>query len=154
MAVCDIDDAIALRDYQEAGLSDIRNALNKHKRVCYVLPTGGGKTVMFCRIAKLSVAKGNRVCILMHRKELIHQVVKALGDHPHGVIYGGMETDRKAPIQVATIQSMATRTRRFRFDLIIVDETHHATAGGTSDGSVGSDVSDVSGVGEGASHDE
>ena len=44
-----------LRDYQTDIINRVRNSfLENKKRVCVVLPTGTGKTVVFAHIAKMT----------------------------------------------------------------------------------------------------
>ena len=80
-----------------------RKAMRSHDRVLIVLPTGGGKTRIFCDIAKAARAKGARVQVLVHRRELI---------------------DQTPDESVRTIQSWQPSNE----DLVIVDEAHHACA--------------------------
>ena len=77
-----------LRDYQEDAVNGIRNGLRQVDRVFLSLPTGGGKTVIFCHIAQGAIEKGNKVLILVHRRELIVQTSAALDllGVSHGII--------------------------------------------------------------------
>ena len=53
---------VNLRDYQKQGVDNIRfSYMQGRKSVLYVLPTGGGKTVIFSHIAEQAAKKGNRV---------------------------------------------------------------------------------------------
>lgn len=122
---------LTLRDYQEAGVADIRAVYSSGKRaVLYVLPTGGGKTVLFTYITHHAEKKGNRVYILVHRQELLKQTsdsLDALGVE-HGLIAPGfpMTGDR---VQVASVQTLVRRIDKVpRPTLLIVDEAHHASA--------------------------
>ena len=70
---------INLRPYQKEGVQNIRlSYMQGRKSVLYVLPTGGGKTVIFSHIAEQAAIKGNRVCILVHRTELVDQSSESL----------------------------------------------------------------------------
>lgn len=123
---------ITLRDYQTRGIIDIQNAFNAgHRRVCYTLPTGGGKTHTFAYLANESARQGNRIAILVHREELIDQVSDALTRRNcyHGIIKAGRTRDRLAPVQVASVFSLARRLEQYDFGRIIIDECHHAPAG-------------------------
>ena len=62
-----------LRPYQTELFQDLRAALRVHDRVLGVLPTGGGKTRIFTEIAKAARARGAKVQILVHRRELVEQ---------------------------------------------------------------------------------
>ena len=58
-----------LRPYQEACVSAVESGWDEASRQLVVLPTGGGKTVVFSRLA----ADSGRTLILAHREELIEQ---------------------------------------------------------------------------------
>lgn len=118
-----------LRPYQTQGVAELADTYRAgHRQSLYVLPTGGGKTVLFTHIARESVARQNRVCLLMHRAELIAQTSRALGDFPHGIIQANRPPVRHHPLQIASVQTLVRRLDRYTFDLIIVDEAHHTTA--------------------------
>ena len=92
-----------LRTYQTDLLHRLRAGLREHDRVLCVLPTGGGKTRIFCEIAAMARASGATVKILVHRRELLDQVPDKY---------------------VQTIQSWVPDGE----DLVIVDEAHHSCA--------------------------
>jgi superfamily II DNA or RNA helicase len=121
-----------LRDYQTSFVTSIRAAFSAGKRrVLAVSPTGSGKTVMFVYIARGAAARGKRICILVHRQELLDQTSRALDEMgvEHGVIAGG-RTGRKGAVQVASVQTLVRRLDQYPgFDMIVVDEAHHAAAG-------------------------
>lgn len=117
-----------LRDYQVTAVAALRDSLRAGHQPLYVLPTGGGKTVIFSHIATQAAARGTRVGILMHRQELIAQTSRALGCVPHGIIRAGVTPTYNAGIQIASIQTLVRRTDRYKFDLLIFDEAHHCTA--------------------------
>ena len=78
-----------LRPYQQQLITDIRLQYQMgRRRVLAVLATGGGKTVCFSYIAQSAARKGNRVCILVHRAELLEQASRSLKAMciPHGLI--------------------------------------------------------------------
>jgi len=124
---------VNLRFYQEQAINDTRAAMRNGARApLLVLPTGGGKTIIFSAIAHSAASRGRRVLILVHRRELIHQTSSKLAwvGLEHGIIAAGMPaTD--APVQVASVQTLARRLSRIDWQpgLIIIDEAHHATAG-------------------------
>lgn len=129
---------ISLRGYQAECVDDLRAQYAAGSTApLLVLPTGGGKTVVFTYMAKRAAEKGKRVLLLGHRRELIGQMSAALGrwDCAHGVI----SPDAKiinAPVQVGMVQTIANRivldkAGRYKFDLVIIDEAHHATKNST-----------------------
>jgi DNA repair protein RadD len=121
-----------LRAYQQQLITDIRLQYQLgHKSVLAVLPTGGGKTVCFSYIAQQASIKGNRVCVLVHRAELLDQASRSM-PVPHGRISAGKSMDLSHTVQVASVQTLARRLHllpRDFFQLLIVDEAHHTSAG-------------------------
>ena len=123
---------IALRPYQEQGVAKIRTAFAiGRRRVLFVLPTGGGKTVVFSYVTAHAAARGRRVGVLVHRQELVDQVSASLAAMgvPYGIVAAGYSTTPE-PVQVASVATLARRLADVEpFDLLVVDEAHHAVAG-------------------------
>lgn len=126
---------VTLRPYQASAVSEIRGAyMAGLRRVLFVLSTGGGKTVVFTHIAEQAAIKGNRICILVHRQELVDQASRSLHaiGCQHGIIAAGYRQDLRQGVQVASVQTLARRLHTIPadfFQLLIVDEAHHAVAG-------------------------
>lgn len=122
---------MGLRQYQLDLVEEARHALAHHRSVLAVLPTGGGKTQVFCTIAELSTKRNNNVLILVHRAELIEQASNRLSEMgvEHGVIAPGHPVVH-AQVQVASIYSAARRLAAFPWspNLLLVDEAHHCSA--------------------------
>lgn len=127
--------SIVLRPYQNTLVERTRaNFIVGRKRQLLVLPTGGGKTVCFSYMAGAAKGKGLVVWILAHRVELLEQISKTLTDFgiKHGMIAPGFLGDRRQPVQVASVFTLARRLDRYEApDLIIVDEAHHAISKST-----------------------
>jgi superfamily II DNA or RNA helicase len=121
-----------LRPYQTQLIDQIRLQYQLgHRSVLAVLPTGGGKTVCFSHIAQAAARKGNRVCILVHRAELLDQASRSMPIH-HGIIAANRSMDLSAAVQIASVQTLARRLHllpRDFFQLLIIDEAHHTSAG-------------------------
>jgi len=125
-----------LRPYQQQAVATIRSVyrVDGHRSVLFVLPTGGGKTVVFSHIAEQASRKGNRICILVHRQELLRQAsasLQSLGVQ-HGLIAAGRSMDLSQLVQVASVQTLARRLQKLPrefFQLLVVDEAHHSNAG-------------------------
>lgn len=125
-----------LRDYQLSGVADIRGSYLKGKRApLYYLPTGGGKTVVFCNIADTVQQRSKRVLVLAHRIELLRQTSAKLYENgvEHGIINPKFTPNIMARVQIASVQTLANRIKkgkaRVDYDLVIIDEAHHAVAG-------------------------
>lgn len=119
-----------LRDYQEDLLARTRNSLRTNNRVLMVLPTGGGKTVIFSYMVSRAAAKGIRCVVLVHRDELIDQVAQTL--QKFGVqctfIAQGRPYRRDVSVVVASVFTLRNRLEHVESPgLIIVDEAHHCT---------------------------
>lgn len=125
--------ALQLRPYQQEALEAIEGAAQRQQRRQLVaLPTGTGKTVIFCELIR---RQSGRCLVLVHREELIQQTIEKLEliapDLDVGIIKAARD-EHGAPAVVASIQTLSREARLQRvvadFDLIIVDEAHHATA--------------------------
>jgi DNA repair protein RadD len=118
----------ALRPHQERAIAELRRSLMSGCwRPMLMLPTGGGKTRIAAEIIRGALAKDRRVAFLVPALSLIDQTVSAFeaeGTHALGVLQGiHPRTDRDAPIQICSIQTLVRR-RRPEVDLVIVDEAH------------------------------
>lgn len=122
-----------LRPYQINSVHAIREAYKSGARKpLLVLPTGGGKTVIFSYITKQAAERGKTVVILLHRVELVRQTSEKLTEMgvDHGVIHPQYRPKYYKQVQVASVQSLARRMRYLlEPDLIVIDEAHHAPAG-------------------------
>lgn len=124
---------LTLRPYQSDVVQGIRESyINENRAPLLVLPTGGGKTVVFSHIAATTSSRGKRVLILVHRIELLRQTSKALtkaGVH-HGLVNPKYSPDLRALVQVASVQTLVNRLDKIHPpDLIVIDEAHHVLAG-------------------------
>jgi DNA repair protein RadD len=122
-----------LRDYQQQAIDDLRAAYRSGAQApLLVAPTGAGKTVILAAITASAIARGRKVLILVHRRELIHQASSKLtaAGVEHGIIAAGVQR-ADAPVQVASVQTLVRRLATINWQpcLIIIDEAHHATAG-------------------------
>jgi superfamily II DNA or RNA helicase len=127
--------APVLRPYQQDAVERLRSAFRQgHRAVLFVLPTGGGKTVVFSHIAQQAASRGNRIAVLVHRAELLEQASRSLTGLGvrHGLIASGRSMNLAAPVQVASIGTLARRLGQLPpecFQLLVVDEAHHSNAG-------------------------
>lgn len=125
-----------LRNYQKQAVSAVHNEWdNGNKKTVLVMPTAGGKTIVFSQIVKDEVDKGNNALILAHRDELLDQAVdklkKLTGIKATYEKAGSSSIGKNAPVVVGSIQTLCrdNRLKAFAsdyFKTIIVDEGHHA----------------------------
>jgi DNA repair protein RadD len=123
---------ITLRDYQVDAVNAVRQSyVTNHKAPLLVLPTGAGKTVVFCHVGNSVQQRGKRVLMLVHRVELLRQTSNALNKSGvmHGLINPMFTPNMRLPVQVASVQTVVNRLDTLPPpDLIIIDEAHHANA--------------------------
>ncbi|MEO7045451.1 MAG: DEAD/DEAH box helicase family protein [Ferruginibacter sp.] len=128
---------LSLRDYQINGLDEIINAWTDCRSILFQMPTGTGKTTLFCEIVRKFTEElypDKKVLIITHRKELVEQVFNRLVSDFHlasGIISSNFIGNQFSPIQVASIQTLVRRDEHQKdiFSLVIIDEAHHALAG-------------------------
>ncbi len=140
-----------LRPYQEELKSQVYAAWDaEHKNVMMILPTGGGKTRLFCSITIDMALSGQKLptAILVHRKELVQQISLTLAEEeiphniiaPRGVILGIVAAQRRmyrkqfydynAPITVVSVDTLNARILKHAswaksIRLWITDEAAH-----------------------------
>ncbi len=123
---------IQLRPYQEKAIQEIRALYSRGvKKVLLHMVTGGGKTLIFCQIAKSIQEKGNRAIIVVRGRKLVDQASQRLWKEgvPHGVFMAGHKG--YAPermVQVCSIDTIRARKQYPKADLVIIDEAHQATS--------------------------
>lgn len=122
---------ITLHDYQQDMIERTRVELRTHRSVLLQAPTGAGKTILAAHMCGTAARKGRRALFIVHRRELLIQTAKTFGKVgiPHGLIAAGITGDRRAPVQIALVNTLANRLDMFgSFDLVIPDEAHHVAA--------------------------
>lgn len=126
------------RPYQIEAIEAIEGEWAKGtNRTLLVLPTGCGKTIVFCKVAEDEVRNGGRVLILAHRGELLEQAadklqqVTGLGTALEKAESSSLDSWYR--VTVGSVQTLMRESRLARFprdwfDAIIVDEAHHVLA--------------------------
>lgn len=122
-----------LRPYQENALNQVRRAITDgYHSIMIQAATGAGKGVMLSHIINSANQKGSTVLFLVHRQEILYQVSAYMDNYgiTHGIIKAGEEADYTHPVQLASFQTIHRRMKWFeeKFDIIVIDEAHHATA--------------------------
>lgn len=132
--------ALALRPYQREAIDAVQAAWAEGtQRPAVVIGTGGGKTVIFSRMAAEHVAaEGTRAVILVHRDELADQTLNKLKQTEPGLFVGKVKAaddNIAADVMVCSVQTLAREARFNRLldsqktcgpiGLVIADECHH-----------------------------
>ena len=119
-----------LYPYQLQTIDELDLGFETHLRQIAVLPTGGGKTVLFSEIALRAVTSGKVVLVLTDRIELFNSACDAISglnipickiNKDNNNIYAG------AKMFVGMVETVARRLAKMQginFDLIIIDECH------------------------------
>jgi superfamily II DNA or RNA helicase len=128
-----------LRPYQREAIDKIMETLQRVNSCVCVLPTGGGKTIVSAKLIQ-EWPYGNAL-FLAHTQELIYQSADKIGIEigvrPHvemgiqGAEFGTLWDGDM--VVVGSVQSMISNRRLDKykdhpFNLIIIDECHHATS--------------------------
>lgn len=131
-----------LRPYQAEASDAIFKEWEEHDSTLVVMPTGGGKTILFADVIRRVFPK--RALVVAHREELVYQardkierVTGLLADVEMGAVHAGGGLFESARVVVSTIQTQCSggdgggRMSKFdpaRFGVLIIDEAHHATS--------------------------
>ena len=129
---------IALRPYQQTCVERVLGAYQWQPiggKALLVLPTGGGKTIVFTEIAR---RLGLTTLIIAHRQELLQQAADKFHLVDPTAIIGQVGAGRHeygAPVTVASVQTISRPNhlkalKRFGYKLVIIDECHHSAASG------------------------
>jgi superfamily II DNA or RNA helicase len=126
--------------YQKPIIKAVTSALRSVGHALMVMATGTGKTPTSAFAVKETVRdiKNPNVLVLAHMNELLTQAKKNYeGVFDGGYTYGIYNGEEKCPQDTnfifASFQSMVKVLKEFsprHFDMIVVDESHHATADG------------------------
>jgi superfamily II DNA or RNA helicase len=129
-----------LRPYQEKIVEKVIGAYdNGDKKAFYILATGLGKTVIAATIARELWSRGcRRILVLCHATDLAQQLEQGFWsqikkDVPTSVFFDGLPPRDTEGISFGLYQSLygyLSGIESDQFDVVIVDEAHHALAHG------------------------
>ncbi|MBW7934928.1 MAG: DEAD/DEAH box helicase, partial [Gemmatimonadaceae bacterium] len=133
----------ALRKPQLDALAAIASHITakRQRRLLTVLPTGVGKTVTFAQAAwwlrRFAGVRTRKILALAHRKELLRQAAQTFVRCNAKARVGIHEASQRCAaadfdVIVASVQSIARKQHLAAFDagdfdMLIIDEAHHAT---------------------------
>ncbi len=132
-----------LRSYQRRDYRDVLAACERYRRVLYVAFMGSGKTVLAASLIRTWVARGERVLIVAHTREILRQTDAKLRAAAGGglskasvgwIWRDGIDDDgdsRARPdahVQLASLDTLRRRELPTGIRRLVIDEAHHAPA--------------------------
>lgn len=106
--------------YQQELVDKARQSLARgNHSVLLVSPAGSGKSVMIAEITRLAIEKGGHVMFMVHRKELVNQIVETFLKDDIDLNHTTIMTVGKIKHRLGKLPTPT---------LIITDETHHSLA--------------------------
>lgn len=109
-----------LREYQTLTLNGAIKQLSISGKALVVIPTGGGKTVIFAHICKRLPVK---TLVIAHTRELLLQAKKTLSQ----VLENPSIVDIKS-IQLVSRKKNLEKIRENKYEMVIIDECHRGAA--------------------------
>lgn len=129
---------MSVRPYQTRCENELLSYVLRGASTVLHSPTGSGKTRMATNVIKELIKMQFRIGFTVHRKELLRQACRSLGDAgiPHGLIAPGHEPTSHQ-VHVASINTILSRGSTLddwvgSLDLCVPDECHHTPADGYS----------------------
>lgn len=107
-----------LRGYQQELIDRIRQSLaNGHRHIIVQSPPRTGKTVVMAEIARRTTDKGNRVCFIIHRREVLAQAKATFEEQ-------GVDPNL---LEAGMVQTLTRHVDAMQEpEVILIDEAHHA----------------------------
>ena len=109
-----------LRPHQELAVNMLRDSLKRgNKRPILAAPCSFGKTITALHMLQCAAEKGKRGIFICDRIKLVQQSLESADFHglDVGVIQANHErTNWNAPIQIASIHTMARKSKMIEFD--------------------------------------
>lgn len=119
------------RDYQFKLIDDTAEEVSTRRKVLMQLPTGGGKTVCFAKLAQRFIRNTEKaVLIMVHREELMFQAAKTIEELLNIKPYLITSQTKKlgfSRVYIGMVESTIPRLEMMRdVGMVIIDECHIA----------------------------
>lgn len=118
---------MTLRPYQVEAKKQIEKLFASGvRRVLLQMPTGAGKTAVFCEFLKELYEQGKSAGMVVRGVNLIEQASARLHREgvSHGIIQGNNSKATHLPIQVCSVNTLHRRGIAPKFDFLVIDEAH------------------------------
>lgn len=115
-----------MRDYQQECIDIITNHFKKHDKQFIQLPTGAGKTWIFCEYLSKNSDKSLIICPSKELKEQIIQTCKIFNINS---VSDNLKDDKKNHVITSSCLSYENSLNRIykkNYDHIVIDECHHS----------------------------
>ncbi|MEO0408518.1 MAG: DEAD/DEAH box helicase [Cyanobacteria bacterium P01_A01_bin.135] len=118
-----------LRPYQTELIDDLYRTINQgYSRIAVIAGTGAGKTIISGRICADAAANGCWLLFIVHLDILVEQTYNKMSAFGLrcGFIKAGWPEDPEAPMQIASVQTMARRDwwQNWPASMVFYDEAH------------------------------
>ena len=117
---------LILRPYQ---FSIAQTVKKLNSSVLIEAPTGAGKSVIACEIAKDEIAKGGIVLIVAPKIILLEQLQDTFQDLEPQIIHGSKDYNATHSVFISTLQTAHKRDLGFEPSMIMIDEVHFGFSG-------------------------
>jgi DNA repair protein RadD len=119
-----------LRPHQSRALPEIEAAHREVKRICAVMPTGAGKSVLARVWAARRLSDTGPGLVLAHRKELLKQIRDHLAKEgiDAGIVSPEFPSEPWKKVQCASLDTLVARGEVPEAKWVIWDECHHSAA--------------------------
>jgi len=125
---------LELRPYQLHVVDSVQHAWKTHDKVLLQMPTGAGKTTVASAVILDAIVRNLKVLFVVNTTVLVEQAFasfsRVASANCIGFIKAGKPTHANRPLCIASIQTLTARkdTCHQSFDVVIVDEAHHAVS--------------------------
>ena len=117
---------ILLRPYQN---SIAKNVKESQGSILIEAPTGAGKSVIACEIAKNEIEKGGTVLIVAPKIILLEQLQETFNELEPQIVHGPKDYDATHSVFISTLQTAHKRELGFEPTMIMIDEVHFGFSG-------------------------
>ena len=117
---------LLLRPYQN---SIVKTVKQSEGSVLIEAPTGSGKSVIACEIAKNEIVKGGKILIVAPKTILLDQLQETFSQLEPQIIHGTKDYDTSHSVFISTLQTAHKRELGFEPTMIIIDEVHFGFSG-------------------------
>ncbi len=116
-----------LRHYQRELIAEINAEFINKKKLLIQIPIGSGKTITISECIKSWILKGERIVLLLHKPQLLNQVLKKFFKQNLSVkvIENKEDLNSSNLFYIISSETFLELKDNMNFDILIIDEVHH-----------------------------